>query len=112
MALVDLPYADGNRHRNRVREPGFLLIGRDDPDVVGELPRNLLEQLDPVRLDAVVVDNEDAMIAELRRRFDIQHSPPPTYGAAPDLIAGRIATIIIQSCQTMSASGRSAGGNR
>jgi hypothetical protein len=43
-----------------VREPGFLLIGRDDPDVVGELPRNLLEQLDTVRFDAIVVDDEDA----------------------------------------------------
>jgi hypothetical protein len=95
-----------------MRKAGLLFVRRHHPYVVGELPRNLLEHLDPVRLNAVVVDNEDAMITELRRRFDIQHSPPPTYGVAPDLIAGRIATIIIQSCQTMSASGRSAGGHR
>ena len=63
-----------------MRKAGLLLVGRDDPDVVGELPRNLLEQLDPVGLDAVVVDDEDAMIAELRRRFDIRHSPSPTHG--------------------------------
>jgi|SRR5580704_11063679 hypothetical protein len=110
MALVDLPYADGNRHRNRVREPGFLLIGRDDPDVVGELPRNLLEQLDPVRLDAVVVDNEDAMIAELRRRLEVRHLLPPDQ--SPHLITGPIAAIIIQRCQTMSASVKGRGRNR
>jgi hypothetical protein len=110
MALVDLPYADGNRHRNRVREPGFLLIGRDDPDVVGELPRNLLEQLDTVRFDAIVVDDEDAMIAELRRRFEVRHLLPPDQ--SPHLITGPIAAIIIQRCQTMSASVKGRGRNR
>ena len=58
-----------------MREARFLLVGRDHPDVVGEFAGDFFEQLDAVRLDAVVVDDEDAVIAQFLRRREIGHSP-------------------------------------
>ena len=43
-----------------VRGARLVAVGRDDPDVVAELARDLLHHGDAGRIDAVVIGDEDA----------------------------------------------------
>src|SRR5258707_866677 len=61
--------------RQRGRHAGLVVLGRDHPDVVGNLARNLLADLEAVGVDAVVVGDQDAHTLSL---------PPPLAGEVGD----------------------------
>ena len=58
--LADLAQAQRIVERERMRHAGLVGLRRDDPDVVGQLARDLLADLEARRVDAVVVGDEDA----------------------------------------------------
>jgi hypothetical protein len=59
--------------RQRMRDAALVGLGRDDPDVVGELAGDRLERLQARRVDAVVIgDRECAWEAGL----SIRVTPP------------------------------------
>jgi len=58
--------------RQRMAGAALLLLRRDDPDIRGDLPGDLLQQLDARRFDPVIVRNQDP--AFLRNR-PFSHSP-------------------------------------
>lgn len=74
MALIEAPHAQGSGQGDRVRGPGVLFLGGDHPDVVGELTRQLLEQLEPLGADAIVIDQKDAVVAEILGRGKAGHA--------------------------------------
>ena len=43
-----------------MRHAGLVVLRRDHPDVVGDLARDLLADFQALRVDAVVVGDEDA----------------------------------------------------
>jgi hypothetical protein len=49
--------------RERMRDAGLIGFRRDDPDVVRERARDLGAHVEPRRMDAVVVGNEDAHVS-------------------------------------------------
>src|SRR6185312_5059696 len=58
--VVVLPEAHRGRQGQRVARARLLLDGGDDPHVIAELARDRLEQLQPARIHAVVVGDQDA----------------------------------------------------
>ena len=59
-ALAELPQADRHGQGQRMAGARLLLGRRDDPDVVGEGPRDRLQHLEAGGVDAVVIGEEDA----------------------------------------------------
>jgi hypothetical protein len=53
---------------DRVGDPALVVLGGDDPDLAGELARDLFEHREAWGLDAVVVAEQDA----------IQHATAPS----------------------------------
>jgi hypothetical protein len=41
--------------RQRMRDAGLIELRRDDPDVIGQLPRDLLNNLQARCVDAIVI---------------------------------------------------------
>ncbi|ODR98941.1 hypothetical protein AUC68_07195 [Methyloceanibacter methanicus] len=39
-------------------------LGRDDPDIVGDVRRDLLQHVEPGRFDAIVIGDQDAHFLE------------------------------------------------
>jgi len=62
MPAVDFAHANRDVHGNRMRGARFLLVGGNDPDILGELADDLFQQQDASRVDAVIVDDEDAVV--------------------------------------------------
>jgi hypothetical protein len=59
-ALVDGAHAQRLVQGERVAGAGLVGLGRHDPDVVGELLRDLAQSVQAGRVDTVVVGEEDA----------------------------------------------------
>ena len=56
---LDLPQAERIGERQRMRDAGIVHLRRHHPDVVGELSRDPLRDVEAGRVDAVVVGDED-----------------------------------------------------
>ena len=71
VALAELAQPQRIVERQRMRHAGLVVFGRDHPDVVGELAGDLLADLQPMGVDAVIVGDQDAHALPL---------PPPLAG--------------------------------
>ena len=76
-----LAQADGAGQREGVAHARLFLVGRANPDVVGEFARDFLEHFDAGGVDAVVVGEEDFhrfSISQIVMPNAFQH-PVPRY---------------------------------
>ena len=64
---LDLAQPQRIVERERMRDAGLIVFRRDHPDVVGQLARDLLADVEPFRVDAVVVGDKDAQSSPLER---------------------------------------------
>src|SRR5262249_40922019 len=69
--LADFAQPQRIVERERVRDPGLIEFRRDHPDVFGQRAADLGADVEPFRVDAVVVGDEDAHGVA---------SPPPLAG--------------------------------
>ena len=69
-ALADLAQPQRIVERQRMRDAGLIVFRRDHPDVVGQPARDLLADVEPFRMDAVVIGDKDA------HHFSIFFMPP------------------------------------
>jgi hypothetical protein len=46
----------------------LFLLGRHDPDIVGQIAGDLFQKLDARRFDAVIVGDQDPAVREVDRR--------------------------------------------
>ena len=60
MLIAMLAQPQRARQRQAMPCAGLFLTGRHDPDVVGKAARNLLQNLEPGRMDAIVIGEENA----------------------------------------------------
>ena len=58
-ALADLAQPERIAERERMGDAGLVVFGRDDGDVVGEFARDRFQKLQPRRVDAVIVGEQD-----------------------------------------------------
>jgi hypothetical protein len=58
-ALADLAQPQRIVERERVRDAGLVELRRDHPDVVGQRTADLDADVEPLRMDAVIVGDED-----------------------------------------------------
>ena len=75
-ALLDLAQPQRIVERQRMGDAGLIEFRRDDPDIVGQLARDLFADIEPFGVNAVVVGDEDA-----HAYFSIFFMPP-MYGAS------------------------------
>src|SRR3954453_286477 len=60
MTRADFAQTQGIIQRQRMRNSGLIEFGRHHPDIVGQRPRNLLEDFEPGGVDAVVIGAENS----------------------------------------------------
>ena len=67
--LPDAAYLQRTADRQGMPRPALLHLRRHDPDIARELARDPLDDLQPRRVDAVVIGDEDAGVLEIERGF-------------------------------------------
>ena len=89
VARADLAQPQRIVQRQRMRNAGLVELGRHDPDVVGECARDLLDDLQPGRMDAVIIGAENSHPAKaLFDRFRATRTAVLTVGRHSRKFAG------------------------